>query len=42
MLGTVALGALDWVKILIFSSLGLFVFPELFMRKTFDSIDYTK
>ncbi len=40
--GTVSLGALDLVKILIFSSLGLFVFPEIFMRKTIHSIDYTK
>jgi P-type Ca2+ transporter type 2C len=40
--GTVPLGAYDWLKVLAFSSLGLFIFPEIFMRKTFDSIDYTK
>lgn len=40
--GTVPLNPLDWLKILIFSSLGLFIFPELFMRKTINSIDYTK
>jgi Ca2+-transporting ATPase len=40
--GTVPLGPLDLVKILIFSSLGLFVFPEIFMRKTIHSVDYAK
>jgi P-type Ca2+ transporter type 2C len=41
-LGTVSLDAIDWLKVLAFSSLGLFVFPEILMRKTFASIDYAK
>jgi Ca2+-transporting ATPase len=40
--GTVPLGFWDWIKIFIFSSLGFFVFPQIFMRKTIHSIDYTK
>jgi Ca2+-transporting ATPase len=40
--GTVPLGLFDWLKILVFSSLGLFVFPELFMKNSIHAIDYTK
>jgi len=40
--GTVPLGFWDWIKIFIFSSVGLFVFPQIFMRKSIHSIDYTK
>jgi Ca2+-transporting ATPase len=40
MFGTVALSTSDWIKILLFSSPGLLVFPEIFMRKTFKSVDY--
>jgi len=40
--GTVPLGFWDWIKIFIFSGLGFFVFPQIFMRKTIHSIDYTK
>ena len=34
MFGMVALSAMDWVKIVLFSSLGLFVFPEIFMGRS--------
>jgi len=37
---TVPLNIFDWLKIFLFSSLGLFVFPEIFMRKTIRSVDY--
>lgn len=37
---TVPLTVLDWLKILLFSSLGLFVIPKIFMRKTLKSVDY--
>jgi Ca2+-transporting ATPase len=37
---TVPLNIFDWLKILLFSSLGLFILPEVFMKKTFRSIDY--
>lgn len=39
--GTVPLGFWDWIKIFIFSCVGFFVFPQIFMRKTIHSIDYT-
>jgi len=42
LLGTVPLNIFDWMKILIFSSLGFFVFPSLFLRKTIRSFDYVK
>ncbi len=31
--GTVALSMMDWIKIICLSSIGLFVFPEIFMNK---------
>jgi Ca2+-transporting ATPase len=37
---TVPLNIFDWIKILVFSSSGLLIFPEVFMRKTIRSIDY--
>jgi Ca2+-transporting ATPase len=40
MFKTVPLNISDWLKVLLFSSLGLFVLPEIFMRKTHRAIDY--
>jgi len=40
--GTVPLNLFDWIRIFVLSSLGLLVFPEVFMRKTIRSIDYVK
>jgi Ca2+-transporting ATPase len=39
---TVPLGIFDLTKIFLLSSLGLFVFPEIFIRKSIRSIDYVK
>jgi len=40
--GTVPLSILDLMKVLMLSILGIFVFPELFMRKSIRSFDYVK
>jgi Ca2+-transporting ATPase len=37
---TVPLTASDWMRILVLSSLGLLVLPEVFMKKSIKSIDY--
>jgi len=34
MFGMVALDIMDWVKIVLFSSIGLFIFPEIFMGRS--------
>jgi hypothetical protein len=36
----VPLSMFDWAKIILFSSLGLLILPEVFMKKTIKSIDY--
>jgi Ca2+-transporting ATPase len=40
MFQTVPLSLWDWAKILVFSSLGLLILPEVFMRKTLKYVDY--
>ena len=40
MFKTVPLNVYDWAKILVLSSLGLLVLPEVFMKKTIKKIDY--
>jgi len=40
MFKTVPLNIYDWAKIILLSSSGLLVLPEIFMRKTIKSIDY--
>ena len=37
---TVPLGFYDWLKVLLLSGSALLILPELFMRKTFRSVDY--
>ncbi|MFH1229096.1 MAG: cation-translocating P-type ATPase [Candidatus Aenigmatarchaeota archaeon] len=37
---TVPLDVFDWLKVLVLSSLGLLVLPEIFMKKSIKSIDY--
>jgi len=40
MFQTVPLSLWDWAKVLLFSSLGLLILPEVFMRKTLKYVDY--